>query len=774
MAELDTELRTLLVQKEFFDKNPSAGRMAMPADKTFFVAVKFTGNLAELQNAGLKVAEVAVGFAFGATNLMGLEKLARLPQVESIHKQRRVHGGLDDSVPDIKADQVWSRSGDNFTGYTGKDVVVGIIDTGIDFRHAAFQRANGTSRIHKIWDQTLTAQAGETVPGPITTPSLLATPGVPIPLGYGVEYDTGQIEAAINNSGAGIKARHIDEGGHGTHVAGIAAGDGSQSGGCHLAYHYIGVATDATLIVVRMWGLSKSDPTTAPAAANVVLDSFRYILDEAQKLGKPVVINFSNWSFTDEMNGQSFDSLALDKLLTDNSTGTAMVIISGNAADKNFHAAATVPAGPTATLELKFNITDGDTKSRDLLVLYSGANLQVQLTSKVSGAAGVVAWVPSGNNQVSTTANGTNGSVSVSNQPNRIDISITPPPAPASGPAPTNIHGTWKLEFRDSGSTATPIDAFCLYGSHDDKTHRFLDHLSPRTTLSPYASGNEIISVGSYRLGGLFHGIKLSKFSSRGPTTDSPSRSKPDICAPGEDITSAGLAKDRTGCQSCCCDCCQDFYVDKSGTSMSAPHITGVVALMLHKNPNLTHTDIRNLLMANFAAKPGDSTPDEDVGWGAGRVDAKKTVDVVTQVNPPVSKVAVPQPDALVTLHERLLATARGPELAGLFDKHADEVMELINRNKRVATVWHRCRGPVWVRLALRAAHTPHVRVPLQANGLSLQESARCFGEILKRYASAAFRQDLQRYESDVGMISDGMSLQEIIEAVGNRAGKLA
>ena len=66
MAELDTELRTLLVQKEFFDKNPSAGRMAMPADKTFFVAVKFTGNLAELQNAGLTVGEVACGFAFGA------------------------------------------------------------------------------------------------------------------------------------------------------------------------------------------------------------------------------------------------------------------------------------------------------------------------------------------------------------------------------------------------------------------------------------------------------------------------------------------------------------------------------------------------------------------------------------------------------------------------------------------------------------------------------------------------------------------------------------
>jgi hypothetical protein len=354
--------------------------------------------------------------------------------------------------------------------------------------------------------------------------------------------------------------------------------------------------------------------------------------------------------------------------------------------------------------------------------------------------------------------------VTVSNQSNRIDITITPPPAPA-----TNVDGTWKLELRDSGSTATPIDAFCLYGSHDPKTHIFLDHVSPRRTLAPNAAAKENISVGSYRLGGLFHGVKLSGFSSRGPTTDSPPRSKPDICAPGEDITSAGLPSDRTGCKSCCCDCCQDFYVDMSGTSMAAPHITGVIALMLHKNPNLTHTEIKNLLTTNFSAKPGDSTPDEDVGWGAGRVDAKKTVDAVTQVNPPLSKVAVPQTDVLGALHEQLLATARGAELAGLFDKHADEVMELINRNKRVATVWHRCRGPVWVRLALRAAYTPGMRVPLETDGLSVHEAIRRLAAVLRRYASVAFLEDLRRYQSDIASITEEMTLQEMIEFVGSR-----
>ena len=135
----------LLVQKEFFDKNPSKGRMTIGSDEPLYIAVKFTGDVAALISAGLKVGDIAGGFAYGETNLAGLEALARHPQVTSIEKQRRHRIHLDDSVPDIRANQVWSRSGDNFSGYTGKDVIVGIIDTGIDFRHSVFRRADGTA-----------------------------------------------------------------------------------------------------------------------------------------------------------------------------------------------------------------------------------------------------------------------------------------------------------------------------------------------------------------------------------------------------------------------------------------------------------------------------------------------------------------------------------------------------------------------------------------------------------------------------------------------------
>jgi subtilisin family serine protease len=772
MADLDTEFATLLVQKDYFERNPAEGRLAFNADEPLYVAVKFTGDVAALKGAGLKVVDVAAGFAFGETNLAGLAALARLPQVAAIQKQRKHHLGLDDSVPEMKADEVCVETSGEFIGYTGADVIVGVIDSGIDFRHGVFRGTNGKTRIHKIWDQTLTAQAGETVPGPITRPSLLNTPGTPIPLGYGVEYNAGQIDAAIEGASSGIRARHQDVNGHGTHVAGIAAGDGSQSGGCHLGFHYVGVAAEATLIVVRRWGLSIGDSSAPPTGGNVLLDAVRYILNEAQALGKAVVINISLWDFAGLMDGTDAEAVVIDRLLTNNSTGTAVVIIAGNAGAEQWHAAATVPAGPTATLELKFKMIAGDTKTRNLVIRYSGSNLRMQLTSPVSGTGGVIDWVSSGENINSFLANGPNGLVTVNNAPNRIDIQIRPAAAPPSGPTPANVSGTWKLEFQDTGTTATPLDALCLHGVNDKFAPYFLNHFTSRSTLSGLGAGTESITVGSYRLSGIFRGRKLSGFSSRGPTTDSLSRVKPEVCAPGEEITSAGLSRDRGGCKRCCCQCCQDFYVDKDGTSMSAPHVAGVVALMLHKNPNLTHTQIRSLLTANCEAKPADSSSDEDAGWGSGRVDAKKVVDAVAQVNPPVAKVAV-APAPLDVLHRTLLETERGPVLDQLFHVHSEEVWELIQKNRRVATIWHRCRGPVWVRYALKAAHAPESPVPLESGGLRFMEALARFAQALKRFGSETLRRDVQAWETEVALVREGMSLQEIIRAIGNRSGAL-
>jgi subtilisin family serine protease len=619
----------------------------------------------------------------------------------------------------------------------------------------------------------LTAQGGETVPGAITT-ATIAIPPATIPLGYGVEYDAGQINDTINNSSPAIPVRHVDQDGHGTHVAGIAAGDGSQSGGCHDSFHYIGVAPEAPLVIVRLRGLTKGDPTAIPTGSNFKIDAIRYILERARIEGKPAVINLSLGIFTERMDGTAQSCRDVDALLTNNSTGRAIVFTAGNNGDKKFHATGTVPAGDSdiVMFSIKTDQQQGDRATRSLVILYSGSNLQIKLTSPVSGNNGIINFVASGNSTVSGTANGggAGSSVTINNQANRIDITITPPTTAGTATGP-NVAGPWAIELKDVGGTPTDtnFDAFCLFGSsHDPLSPHFLDHDTTRSTLGTDASGNECITVGSYRVGG-----RLSAFSARGPTTDGAGRTKPEICAPGEDITSAALPKERTGCEACCSECCQDFYIDMSGTSQAAPHITGLIALMLHKNPNLTHTAIKNALINNPIPKPGDSTPEEDLGWGAGKADAKKVVDALTEVNAPIPFAMVePVPAGLDALRDRFMETERGPLLSELFPKHAREVFALVNTNKKVATVWHRYKGPVWTRLTIRAVYTPDASIPTEIDGVKLRDAVLAFAAVVKKYASPAFLEDILRYEPELSRFEEGMSLNDIIEVAGSYSNK--
>lgn len=758
MAQLDPELKLLLAKKDFFERNPSRGTLGVSPDEKLFIAIKFRGDVEALEQAGFTLGNSVGNVAYGSTNLAGLEALANHPQVEFIERQRRSTIDLDKSIPDIKANQIWSRAGDDFFGYTGRDVIVGIIDTGIDINHHAFRKADGKTRILKIWDQTLTAETAETIPGPITNPTIATTP---TDLGYGVEYDTDQINDTLEGSTAAVRVRHVDENGHGTHVAGIAAGDGSQSGGCHLGYHYVGVATEASLIVVRLWGLTDSDTNRPETDNNVKIDAIRYILNEAStSTGNiPVVINLSLGRFTEQMDGDAPDCLSVDQLLSDNSIGTAIVYAAGNNANKNFHARATVVSDDT--LALPFQIKADDKKTRQFVILYTGSNLEIQLTSPVAGADGRINFVASGETDFSITANGDLSSVFITNEPDRIVVEIEPPTDGA------NMPGDWLIELKDTGSVDTDFDAFWIGGSsHDKKSPIFLDHTTVRTTLDRDAAGRECISVGSYKVGG-----RLAPSSGRGPTTDAPSRLKPEICAPGVDIVSAGLPKNRTGWRQCCCECCQNFYVGLSGTSMAAPHIAGVIALMLHKKPDLSHTDIKRILTEHITPKPGDSTPDEDVGWGAGKTNAKDTVEILPQVNPPITRTRVEiVREDFDNLRERFLKTERGPQLFDLFPKYVEEVWTLVNTNRKVAAVWHRCKGPVWTRLALKAAYSPRMPLPQEVDGLNLLDSVRRFSAILKKYASPAFLEDILRYEPELALFEEGMSLENLIDAVGNRS----
>lgn len=801
MATLDAALQSLLLEHDFFEKNPSSGKFSRTEQEQLAVSIEFSGDIAPLEAAGFITHSVIGKIASGLITMQVLKQLVGIPQVQRIESQMVGHPHLNYSVPEIKADKVWTRSGDNFSGYTGKGVIIGIIDTGIDFNHHTFKRPDGTSRIWKIWDQTINAPVnppatGETAPPAINNPTIFASP---VPLGYGVEYTWNQINDTItylqdtaHNTKPAVVVRHTDQGSHGSHVAGIAGGNGSQSGDCHGQYHYIGVAPEAMFIVVRLWGLTYGDkgqkltppskPPLGAPSANLVRDALCYIINEA-KNGTPnsalpeltfpaaVSINMSFGKFTDIMDGSSLVCLDIDTILTSNSVGTAIVISAGNDAAEQYKARLNVPAGPTATVSIPFEVQN-DTDTRYLAIRYTGTNLQARLISPAATAVNTIPWTANGAANQSATANGTGAGslVTLSNKiptsPNNIVISIKPP---TTG---KNLPGTWTIELKDSGSAVTPVDAFCLYGNwRDSGSLKFTDknQYTSTSTLSEYATSMECITVGNYEGPGIIfsHG-GLAETSSRGPALGAARPlPKPELCAPGEDIKSAGIAADRC---SCCCTCCQSYYVSKGGTSMAAPHVAGAIALMFHKNPTLTHTSIRQWLTAKAAPKDSGSSADEDPGWGVGKLDAKESVAILPQINPPVIApfVAVPH-DPVTSLQEQLIATSNGRQLNGLFNRYFPEIMDLINKNKRVATQWHRCKGPVWTRLALRAAYSPDMKMPAADEALPLQEAAKKFLLVLKQYASDAFRRDIIPYEPLLASVSEGMTVSEMISSIGNR-----
>ena len=152
-----------------------------------------------------------------------------MPSVVYIEGPYALSLDLDVAVPEARATTVHNAPGVGTppTTYRGRNVIVGIIDSGIDYTHPAFRNADGTTRILSIWDQG---------PVPVPPPPVGAAPAG---FGYGREYDMTAINTALGNANPLSVVPHQDGSavGHGTHVAGIAAGNGRPVSYTHLRAH---------------------------------------------------------------------------------------------------------------------------------------------------------------------------------------------------------------------------------------------------------------------------------------------------------------------------------------------------------------------------------------------------------------------------------------------------------------------------------------------------------------------------------------------------------
>lgn len=540
------------------------------------------------------------------------EELAAVPQVEYVEAGRDLTPFLISSVPETRADRVHNPPGGG-SGFDGRDVVVGIIDFGFDFTLDDFRNPDGTTRVAFIWDQFLAPQAGEHSP-----------PGFP----HGVEYDKAVINQALSASNPFSIVRHIpDAGSHGTHVAGIAAGNGRAGDASFPAGNFVGTAPRSTIIYVQPAAIDQN--TSFTDSVNVA-EAIAYIFRKAIELGKPCVINMSLGQNGGSHDGESVVERAIDRLLE--VPGRAFAVAAGNEHIWRGHAAGTLQQGGTRGLRWKVGGElpvpgggqlppgFGDFTPNEMEVWYSSRDrFQVRVldptgnaTPSVSPGETILHTMPSGDQVFVDSERFT-----VLNGDARIYIEVSP----IQGQ--TLETGVWIVELTAVESRNGRFDAWIERDARR-VSNRFADQsfflgtdFDEVMTLGTPSTTRRGIAVANYD-----HVTQAPNNSSgRGTTRDG--RTKPEVSAPGTGILSSNAMGGRPDNQGGV----RPMRVEMSGTSMASPHVAGIVALILQKNANLTAAQIQKILMAS--ANPPVGVHPFDVAWGFGRVDAVEAVNLV-------------------------------------------------------------------------------------------------------------------------------------------------
>ncbi|MEG2513764.1 MAG: S8/S53 family peptidase [Bacteroidaceae bacterium] len=550
------------------------------------------------------------------SNLVALSELSSVKRVD-VEKPYRLNN--DKARLASKVNLVNDGTGAGLTQtYTGKGIVYGTVDTGIDVNHIAFTDANGVSRVKRVYfpeDNTGTPPAGI---------------GIDNAKFKGSEYTT---PAQI----AGLTTDTRNES-HGTHTAGIGAGS-------YKGNEYYGMAPDADLVLCGTANLSNVN----------VLNGTAYAINYATSVGKPVVVNLSLGDHDGAHDGTSYATAALDKIA---GAGKIIVISAGNEGDDDLHLNKTFSS---TTDQLKsfiepFSDEDGanfggyvnawgrtNTPINLQVVIYDKAKKTIVYQSKVikqtsdrgyainSDADEKFAKYFRGYFKVwSGEETDLNGKYNCYSE---YDLTYN---------ASSNF-SNYSLGVIYTSAKDAQIDAWI----DDNATHFASNDLSgwskgdANCSINDMVTGDNTISVGAYStrynyttITGNPNGYpqsilhKLAPFSSYGPDTRGIMR--PDIVGPGYFlVSSVNSFDDSTVGVDTRDDLAAEVTANKrkhqwgimSGTSMSAPAVAGIIALWLQADPTLDAAKIKEIFKKT-AIKDNYVTGGDARKWGAGKIDA--------------------------------------------------------------------------------------------------------------------------------------------------------
>lgn len=529
---------------------------------------------ASLQSAGYHATSITPGIVTARVPSYALTSLYRYDGVDYVQLSRQAAPLMAKARKATGVDRI--QSGDGLdTPYTGKGVLIGVIDQGFEYKHPAFLKEDGTtSRVLAIWNRK----------------------------GYSKGTDAKPITDKIPSTGDGF-----DSYGHATHVTNIAAGSKIAEN------DYYGMAPDADIVMI---------PSEFSEAE--VLEDVKYISDLAEKRKQPWVINMSFGTQLGAHDGTTEFAHSIDDILAAEK-GRQIVIAAGNEGLNQEHCTHTFkqdgevarilvsPGAYGALIDLWGQATDGEKHLTAKPFIYLNGEITYLEGNDLKDYTNIYQIAPFNQKehwQVGMPTNALQGG--------KLGLEIT-------GKAGETFHAWTNTGYGDfvkggDDSFVAGDNRYCIdeFGASTRNT----------VVAAAYVTSNSWTDY----TGAIQYDVRgnvddIANFSSVGPSLiDVP---KPTVAAPGSVIVSAvsklgsSFSTKSTDIASVVKRKLKYFYYQQmSGTSMATPATTGIIALWLEANPNLTAQQIIDIIKttSRHDQYTGESTWNEH--WGYGKIDA--------------------------------------------------------------------------------------------------------------------------------------------------------
>ncbi len=538
-------------------------------DQTWEVIFRYSENPERMQERYPDATLLRGGYGILQLTRSQLQELAMDPQIEFIEKPKELeyalyNGKLASCIPPVQAAPL---------ELSGEGIFVAVIDSGIDLLHPDFREEDGSTRIMGLWDQT--QQSGDP------------------PEGYrlGTYYTEEAINAMIReNESNGVPLPTRDTSGHGTHVAGIAAGNGRASRG-----EYRGVAYRSKLLVVKLESVGRHGfPGTG-----ALMQAVDFVIRRALEEQWPIAINLSYGNSYGSHTGTSLLETYLDEIAL---VGRNVICIgSGNEGASGRHQSIRLENGQTQQIE--FSVAEGE-RSLGLQIWKNYRDVfRMEITSP-SGQNVVISENIKGQQEFTM---GQTILVVYAGEPSfystQQEIYLEFFSAP---PSDRMNSGVWKIQFIPVAITEGNIWLWLPAGAVVGRNTRFLVPSLTNTFTIP-STAIRPVTVGAYDSSTR----AFAAFSGQG--SESPGirevYTKPDLVAPGVDIVSAAPG---------------GGYTSQTGTSMACPFVTGSAALLMEygivkgNDPYLYGQKVKAYLTKGARSFRGiEVYPNAQVGWGS-------------------------------------------------------------------------------------------------------------------------------------------------------------